>query len=108
MHGHIVSFSGDSGSPLWIEDNGKNYLIAVLATGLEDDNEAGGYFSMNRHTCRNAVTKITQEMKKWFFDKHYEYWFWCLVLKLKTKSEKYVFVFESCAIWWYIQLRNKF
>ena len=73
MHGHIVSFSGDSGSPLWIEDNGKNYLIAILATGLEDDNEAGGYFSMNRHTCRNAVTKITQEMKKWFFEKHYEY-----------------------------------
>ena len=78
--GHIINSKGDSGSPLWIPgENGNAQIIAIMTMGFHDHNEADNHYEPGINfpggTCRNIVTKITEDIITWAFQKHTEHHF---------------------------------
>ena len=81
--GHVQSAPGDSGSPLWKESDfsatqKRATLVAVQHAIIRNLRTSGGSSTASSYLndpylqCRNFVTKITHQMKQWFFSKEKE------------------------------------
>ena len=69
-HGYIQTLHGDSGSPVWFEVNNvgvTQHVLAAIVHGMPTRKPGGYYGSEPEFSCRNIVTKITEEMSLWLY-----------------------------------------
>ena len=64
--GYVATAPGDSGSPIWIENNDINGVITRTIIAVLEGGHDSNHFSTNiRRQCRDYATKVSEEVVDW-------------------------------------------